>query len=34
MSLFREVQVIPVTREAVESVARQKDFMRRIRADN
>lgn len=34
MALFREVQGIPVTRETVEGVARQKDFMRRIRADN
>lgn len=33
MALFREVQGIPVTRETVEGVARQKDFMRRIRAD-
>jgi hypothetical protein len=34
MALFREVQGVPVTRETVEGVARQKDFMRRIRADN
>ena len=34
MALFRDVQGIPVTRETVEGVARQKDFMRRIRADN
>lgn len=34
MALFREVRGIPVTRETVEGVARQKDFMRRIRADN
>lgn len=33
MSLFREVQGVPITRETVEGVARQKDFMRRIRAD-
>ncbi len=33
MALFRAVQGIPVTRETVEGVARQKDFMRRIRAD-
>lgn len=32
--MFREVQGIPVTRETVEGVARQKDFMRRIRADD
>jgi len=34
VALFREVQGVPVTRETVEGVARQKDFMRRIRADN
>lgn len=33
MALFREVQDVPITRETVEGVARQKDFMRRIRAD-
>ena len=33
MSLFREVQGVPITRETVEGVARQKDFMRRIRSD-
>jgi Restriction endonuclease NaeI len=33
MALFREVQRVPITRETVEGVARQKDFMRRIRAD-
>ncbi|WP_370313644.1 NaeI family type II restriction endonuclease [Sagittula sp.] len=34
MSLFREVQGVPVSRETVQGVARQKDFMRRIRADD
>ena len=34
MALFREVQGVLVTRDTVEGVARQKDFMRRIRADN
>ena len=33
MALFREVQDVPITRQTVEGVARQKDFMRRIRAD-
>jgi len=33
-SLFREVQDTPIKREVVEAVARQKDFMRRIRSDN
>lgn len=33
IALFREVQDEPITRETVEGVARQKDFMRRIRAD-
>lgn len=33
-SLFREVQDIPIKREVVEAVAKQKDFMRRIRSDN
>lgn len=32
-ALFREVQGVPITRDVVEAVARQKDFMRRIRAD-
>lgn len=32
--LFRLAQEIPITREAVEAVARQLDFMRRTRADN
>lgn len=34
MSLFREVQRVPVSRETVQAVARQKDFMRRIRSDD
>lgn len=34
VSLFREVQGVPISRETVESVAKQKDFMRRIRADD
>jgi len=33
-SLFREVQDAPIKREVVEAVAKQKDFMRRIRSDN
>jgi hypothetical protein len=33
-ALFREVQEIPITRDVVEAVAQQKDFMRRIRSDN
>lgn len=33
MALFREVQGVPITRDTVEGVARQKDFMRRIRSD-
>lgn len=33
-SLFREVQDTPIKREVVEAVAKQKDFMRRIRSDN
>jgi hypothetical protein len=33
MALFRRVQNRPVTREVIEATARQKDFMRRIRAD-
>ena len=33
MSLFREVQGVPISRETVQGVARQKDFMRRIRSD-
>lgn len=34
MALFREVQDRPIPREVIEATARQKDFMRRIRADN
>ncbi|WP_341539364.1 NaeI family type II restriction endonuclease [Rhodovulum steppense] len=34
MALFREVSGVPVSREIVQGVARQKDFMRRIRADD
>lgn len=33
-NLFREVQNEPITRDVVEAVAQQKDFMRRIRSDN
>jgi len=33
VALFREVQDVPIARETVEGVARQKDFMRRIRSD-
>ena len=33
MALFREVQARPVTRDVIESTARQKDFMRRTRGD-
>lgn len=33
-TLFREVQQVPITRDVVEAVARQHDFMRRIRSDN
>ncbi len=33
-SLFREVQGTPITRDVVEAVAKQHDFMRRIRSDN
>lgn len=33
-TLFREVQDTPITRDVVEAVAMQKDFMRRIRSDN
>lgn len=32
-ALFREVQGIPITRDVVQAVARQQDFMRRIRSD-
>lgn len=34
ITLFREVQDRPIAREVIEATARQKDFMRRIRADN
>lgn len=34
MALFREVQRVPITRDVIEAVAQQQDFMRRIRADN
>ncbi|QCO55120.1 hypothetical protein EOK75_04615 [Pseudorhodobacter turbinis] len=33
-NLFREVQGLPITRDVVEAVAQQQDFMRRIRSDN
>ncbi len=33
-NLFREVQRQPITRDVVEAVAQQHDFMRRIRSDN
>lgn len=33
MQLFREVQERPIGRDVIEAVARQKDFMRRLRAD-
>ncbi|PVA11924.1 hypothetical protein DC366_03090 [Pelagivirga sediminicola] len=33
-ALFREVQGRPIGRDVVEAVAQQRDFMRRIRADN
>mgnify|MGYP000109044014 CR=1 FL=1 len=32
-NLFREVQREPITRDVVEAVAQQRDFMRRIRSD-
>lgn len=32
-TLFREVQGAPITRDVVEAVAQQQDFMRRIRSD-
>lgn len=34
VALFREVQHQPITRDVVEAVAQQQDFMRRIRSDN
>lgn len=33
ITLFREVQNRPIPREVIEATARQKDFMRRVRAD-
>jgi len=33
-NLFREVQREPISRDVVEAVAQQQDFMRRIRSDN
>lgn len=33
-ALFREVRRQPITRDVVEAVAQQQDFMRRIRSDN
>lgn len=33
LALFREVQRRPITRDVIEAVAQQRDFMRRIRAD-
>ncbi|TPG07502.1 NaeI family type II restriction endonuclease [Sphingomonas oligophenolica] len=33
MALFREVLDRPIPRDVIEATARQKDFMRRIRAD-
>jgi hypothetical protein len=33
-TLFREVQQVAITRDVVEAVAQQHDFMRRIRSDN
>ena len=32
-TLFREVQNQPISRDVVEAVAMQKDFMRRVRSD-
>lgn len=32
-TLFREIQERPISRDVIEAVGRQKDFMRRIRAD-
>jgi hypothetical protein len=34
IALFREVQKTPITRDVIEAVALQRDFMRRIRSDN
>ncbi|WP_223421244.1 NaeI family type II restriction endonuclease [Tateyamaria pelophila] len=33
-ALFREIQGVAITRDVVEAVAQQRDFMRRIRSDN
>jgi hypothetical protein len=33
-NLFRAVQRQPITRDVVEALAQQHDFMRRIRSDN
>ncbi len=33
IALFREIPNVPITRDVVEAVAQQKDFMRRIRSD-
>ena len=33
-ALFRHIQGTPITRDVVEAVAQQQDFMRRIRSDN
>lgn len=33
MALFREVQDFPIPRSVIDATARQKDFMRRVRAD-
>jgi hypothetical protein len=33
-TLFREIQSTPITRDVIEAVAQQRDFMRRIRSDN
>lgn len=34
MALFRDVQKVAITRDVIEAVAQQQDFMRRIRSDN
>ncbi|MBI1260301.1 MAG: hypothetical protein GC184_01110 [Rhizobiales bacterium] len=33
-TLFREIQAVPITRDVIEAVAQQRDFMRRLRADD
>lgn len=33
-ALFRELQALPITRDVIEAVAQQRDFMRRLRADD